>query len=202
MVTRWLALVSVAVVMLVVAPQAADAQPAVFTELGTISDVSADYTVADLSVSPSISGSTITWYRFNLGTATGAAGPFFDIDLFATSAATTLDTEIGLYDDSGNLIASDDDDSHSLRSALTFGNTTPRTMPPDPFGFTNGLAANGRDGNLAVGTYWLAVGQFNVTFNATNWSVTSSATGAGDTVQVNFRTDAEVPVELMGFSVE
>ncbi len=183
-------------------PQTAQAQPPVYVDLGVISDTSPTYAVADLTVTPSITTNVIQWYSFTTNESTSAAGVFFDIDTMATGSSNQVDTEIGVYDNSGNLVANDDDDGHSVRSALSFGNTTPRTMPPDPFGFTNGLDANGRDGNLAAGTYWLAVGQFNVIFNATNWDVTSSATGPGNTVEVNFRTDAMVPVELMSFSVE
>lgn len=167
----------------------ANAQPANFIDLGTINSISNDYNVADLSVTASVFGSTVTWYRFNLAQATSPTGVYFDIDLFATGATAQLDTEIGLYDNLGNRIANDDDDGHSLRSALTFGNTTPRTMPPDPFGFTNGLAANGRDGNLGAGTYWLGVTLFDATFGNTNWAISSTGTAQG-TTQVNFRTDA------------
>ena len=67
-----------------------------------------------------------------------------------------------------------------------------KLMPADPFGFTNGLPHNGRDGNLGVGRYWLAMGQFNTTYGATNWNVTSTGTGSG-TVLMNFRTDGPVP---------
>ncbi|MCC7434061.1 MAG: PEP-CTERM sorting domain-containing protein [Methanoregulaceae archaeon] len=167
----------------------ANAQPTNFVDLGTINSISNDYNVADLSVIAPVAGSTVTWYRFNLAQATGSVGAYFDIDLFATGTTAQLDTEIGLYDNLGSMVANDDDDGHSLRSALTFGNTTPRTMPPDPFGFTNGVAANGRDGNLGVATYWLAVSNFSTTHGASNWTVTSTGTAQG-TVQVNFRTDA------------
>jgi hypothetical protein len=167
----------------------ANAQPTTFIDLGTINSISNDYNVADLSVIAPVNGSAITWYRFNLAQATGSVGPYFDIDLFATGTTAQLDTEIGVYNNLGNMVANDDDDGHSLRSALTFGNTTTRIMPPDPFGFTNGVNANGRDGNLGVGTYWLAVSNFSTTHGTTNWNVTSTGTAQG-TVQVNFRTDA------------
>ncbi|MDI9641387.1 PEP-CTERM sorting domain-containing protein [Kamptonema cortianum] len=166
------------------------AQPAVFTDLGQIDSISNDYNVADLQVRTSLAGSTINWYRFSIGQNTDPNGVYFDIDMFATGSTGQVDSEIGVYDFLGNLVANDDDDGHSLRSALTFGNTTPRTMPADPFGFTNGLAANGRDGNLLGGQhYWLAVGVFNTTFGASNWDVTSTGTAQGD-LDINFRTDS------------
>ncbi len=183
-------------------PQMVQAQPPVYVDLGVISDTSGTYAIPDFQVTPTITTNVIQWYQFTLNESTSASGVFFDIDTMATGSTGQVDTEIGIYDNAGNLVANDDDDGHSVRSALSFGNTTPRTMPPDPYGFTNGLDANGRDGDLVAGVYWLAVGQFNVTFNPTNWDVTSSATGPGTSVEVNFRTDAMVPVELMSFSVE
>lgn len=171
-----------------VAATAAMAQPAC-VDLGTIMNTSNDYNVADFSFSSNPTGSTIMWYCFTLPAGTSPSGSYFDVDVFATAATNQADTEIGIYDSLGNMIANDDDDGHSLRSALSFGNTTPRVQPPDPFGFTNGVAANGRDGNLNAATYYLAVGLFNTTFGATNWMVTSAATGTPDPVTVNFRTD-------------
>lgn len=172
----------------------ASAQPTNFTDLGTIVNTATPYNTPDKTFITGLSGSTINWYKFVFPATTSPTGNYLDIDLFATgpSGPGAPDTEIGLYSNLGAMIANDDDDGHSLRSALTFGNTTPRTMPPDPFGFTNGLAANGRDGNLTPGTYWLAIGLFNTTFGATNWNVTSTATGAGD-AQVNFRVPDAVP---------
>lgn len=170
---------------------AAIAQPTNFVDLGTIYSTSNVYATPDASVTVGFASTgVVNWYKFNLAEGTSVAGRYFDIDLFATGSTSQSDTEIGVYTNLGALVATDDDDGHSLRSALSFGNTTPRTMPPDPFGFTNGLAANGRDGNLNVDTYWLAVTRFNATFNATNWNVVGAGTGVGNPVTVNFRTDA------------
>jgi hypothetical protein len=168
---------------------AVQAQPSSFVDLGVISNTSSNYATPDLSFNVSVAGNQVKWYRFSLAGPTSPSGAFLDIDLFATGTTGQADTEIGIYDNAGNRIADDDDDGHSLRSALTFGNTTPRTMPPDPFGFTNGLAHNGRDGNLGAATYWLSVSLFNTTFGATNWTVTSSATAQPAASTVNFRTD-------------
>lgn len=167
----------------------ATAQPQCI-DLGVVTDTSAVYDIPDLSFSSQPQANGILWYCFSLAGGTSASGAFFDIDLHATTATGAPDTEIGLYDSLGNLIANDDDDGHSLRSALSFGNTTPRVQTPDPFGFTNGVAANGRDGNLNGGeTYYLAVGLFNTTFGATGWGVTSTSTALPAASTVNFRTD-------------
>lgn len=171
---------------------AVQAQPVTFTDLGAIVSTTSVYSVPDRAVGVDLAGSAIRWFRFDIPFATSGSGFYLDIDVFATSATGVPDTEIGVYNNVGGRIADDDDDGHSLRSALTFGNTTARTMPADPFGFTNGLAHNGRDGNLGVGRYWLAMGQFNTTYGATNWNVTSTGTGSG-TALMNFRTDAPVP---------
>ena len=170
------------------------AAPGTFVDLGTIVSTTGVYTVPDRSVGVDLAGTTIAWFRFDLPFATSTSGFYLDIDLFATGASGTgaPDTEIGIYDNVGARIANDDDDGHSFRSALSFGNTTPRTQPADPFGFTGGVAHNGRDGNVGPGRYWLAVGLWNPTFGAAGWTVTSTSTGAGTTV-VNFRTDAPVP---------
>src|SRR5205823_3477329 len=86
----------------------------------------------------------------------------------------TADSEIGVYDDSGNLKATDDDGDAGLLSALCFGTETPNRPAHG-----DGLAFNGRNGALSAGVYWLALGTFNSTFNATGWNVTS--TGAATT---------------------
>ncbi|MEZ6233905.1 MAG: PEP-CTERM sorting domain-containing protein [Phycisphaerales bacterium] len=167
----------------------ASAQPQCI-DLGVVSNTSAVYDIPDLSFSSQPQASGILWYCFTLAGGTGAAGAFFDIDLHSTGATGQSDTEIGVYDSLGNLLASDDDDGHSVRSALSFGNVDPRTQPADPFGFTNGVAANGRDGNLNGGeTYYLAIGLFNTTFGATAWNVTSNSTALTAASTVNFRTD-------------
>lgn len=171
---------------------AVQAQPVTFFDLGTITSSATPYSVADRAVGVDLDGPNIVWLRFDFPNVTSASGFYFDIDVFATNSVVA-DTEIGLYDNAGAMIANDDDQGHSLMSALTFGNTTARTMPSDPFGFTNGVAANGRDGNIGPGRYWLAVGLFNTAFGATNWDVTSTSTGDPNTVVVNFRTDAPVP---------
>lgn len=171
---------------------AVQAQPVTFFDLGTITSSATPYSVADRTVGVDLAGTSIVWLRFDFPNVTSASGFYFDIDVFSTNTAIP-DTEIGLYSNTGALIGNDDDDGHGFMSALTFGNTTPRTMPSDPNGATGGLAANGRDGNIGPGRYWLAVGLWNTTFGASNWDVSSTSTGAANTALVNFRTDAPVP---------
>lgn len=171
---------------------AVQAQPVQFYDLGTIISSATPYSVPDRAVGVDLDGPNIVWLRFDFPNVTSPAGFYFDIDVFSTST-TFADTEIGLYDNTGALVASDDDQGHALMSALTFGNTTARTMPSDPNGATGGVAADGRDGNIGPGRYWLAVGLWNTTYGSSNWDVSSTSTGAPNTVVVNFRTDAPVP---------
>jgi len=90
----------------------------------------------------------------------GAAPTVFtDLGEIGTSAASTLfetcgsdfDTEIGVYDATGNLVANNDD-ACGLQSRLTLG--------------------------LPQGEYWFAVSGFNTTYDSTGWGVNVSPTSA------------------------
>ena len=76
-----------------------------------------------------------------------------------TTDGSDFDTEIGLYDSDGNLIANDDDGGPGLLSRLEFG-------------------------DLAAGTYYIASGGFNTTFGAGLFSVSSNSTAVG-TLKIN-----------------
>ncbi len=121
----------------------------------------------------------IKWYKFTLATPITTANLGF-LDLDTETTVDFADTEIGLFDDDGDLIANDDDDGSLNLSQLSFG---PGASARPPF---NGSAAyNGRDGELAAGTYYLAVGGFNVTFVG-GFGATSSSTVAGNiNVRIN-----------------
>ena len=119
-----------------------------------------------------ITAGGVVWYRFTVTNPVQA--PFYlDIDTEGSALTTTNDTEIGLFDSTGALVASDDDDGSGFLSQLSFGATTP-TRPP----VGTGATYNGRDGNLAAGTYYLSISGFNSTF-AAGWSVTSTSTYSG-----------------------
>ena len=168
------------------------AQPANFIDLGNIGDTTAIYDTPDVlhSDANGLAAGEVAWFRFTFAGTSGLTG-FLDIDTWLGSA-NAIDTEIGLYDSLGNMIANDDDDGESLRSALSFGATTPTRQLTAGFG--NRVAGNGRDGVLANGTYWLAVGEFDTTWGASNWTVTSTGAGDVDPYQIHFRTDvAAVP---------
>lgn len=170
--------------------------PSSFIDLGSIVDTQSNYATPDLVRTVTLANpNSIQWFRF---TYDGTAGTSFFLDIDTTtvgmagSSPNLPDTEIGLYSNSGTLLASDDDDGAGRLSALTFGQTAPSRS------YTLGSltpmnAADGRDGALAAGTYWLAVGQFSVIFGSSNWLVVSSAVAPADPFDLNFRTSTPVP---------
>ena len=82
-------------------------------------------------------------FQFSLGgDITTALNDLLSIDIQAE-----FDTELGLYNANGDLIANDDDGGQGLLSNLTFG-----SLP-------------GSDGPLAAGNYFLFVGGFNTHFD-------------------------------------
>ncbi len=129
----------------------------------------------------------VKWLRVTLPTTIDAgASTFLDIDTEGSVlAGGTLanDTMIGLYTGNGARVAFDDDDATDYTSMLTFG---AGTRPAHG----NGLAYDGRDGGtLPAGTYYLAYCAYVSTFNATNWSVTTTSAHSG-TYTINFNTNA------------
>ena len=146
---------------------AAVAQPA-STDLGTLA--SGTLNVPNVT----IGAGEIVWYRFTLANPIPAGGTLFlDIDTEGSSLAPSNDTELGLYDSTGVLIANDDDSGSGLLTQLTFGSTIPRPA------VGTGLAYNGRNGGLTAGTYYLSISGFNSNFAATGWGVTSTSTNTG-----------------------
>jgi len=134
------------------------------TDLGTIT--------GDMAVGGAISAAQeVDWFMFTIGTT-----PYLDI---TTNGSALNDTELGLYTDVGNLVATDDDDGFGLKSVLTFG-TGSGLLLGDSYNLGGNGIAEGEDGPLGPGTYYLAIGAYNTTFGATGWNVTSSSSATGD----------------------
>ncbi len=145
---------------------AALAQPTA-TNLGTLT--SGTQNLTNITLDPA----TVVWYRFTLANPLPSEGfDFLDIDSEGSALAPNNDTEIGLYDSTGNLIATNDDGGSGLLSLLSFGATLPRPA-------MGGLAYAGQNGPLPAGEYYLALGGFNTTFNASAWDATSTSSNAG-----------------------
>lgn len=153
---------------------AAYAVPTTVADLGALD--------GDTTISGSLAVNGVNWYSFE-------ASSFSYLDIATMSS---LDTEIGLYDSLGNLIANDDDDGVGLLSVLSFG-TGSGLMLGDGFNLGGDGIANGEDGGLGDGLYYLAIGEFNTTFGATGFDVVSDGPDTGGDYQITFYTDATAP---------
>ncbi|MEY3231562.1 MAG: hypothetical protein RL689_1651 [Planctomycetota bacterium] len=161
--------------LLALATGAAIAQPTVEEDLGSIT------TLSSITRNLDLAAPGVRWYQMTIGSVPTGGSAYLDIGT-KQGLAFDADTMIGLYDASGNRMAFDDDDGDDFYSALSFGNSaTPR--PADGMG----QPFNGRDGALSAGTYYLAISNYFTTFGLTDWVVTSTAAGEGDTnIFINF----------------
>ena len=141
---------------------AVDANPAVVRNLGQIPAGASTQPAYDLRERE------VAFYRFELNTSLVAgSGQGLTIDTLGTTLDSSNDTELGLFDSQGNLVASNDDfDFSGLLSQLSFGD-------------------GGVDGDLAAGTYYLAISGFNTAYGASGFAANSTSDGNGDLV-VNF----------------
>jgi subtilisin-like proprotein convertase family protein len=129
------------------------------------------------------SGTGVSWFKITLPAVTAAAG-FVDIWTSTGGGSPMTDTMLGYYDNNGNLITYDDDDSDGLYSALSFGRTSPTRAAVG-----NGAVFDGRDGPRAAGSYWVSVSNFSTTFNATGWSVVGTGGYTTTTTVLHFHID-------------
>ena len=156
-------------------------------EIGAGSGGSEVVTTIDVGIAPG----AISWYIFSIGAdVLNGSTNYLDIDTEpsapdgAPAVGSINDTELGTYTSDGTFLDFDDDDGTDFHSQLTYGDNT--NIRP-PFGNAAVAGGNGRDGDLSTGTYYLAVGCYNVIF-ADGFVATTGSTAAG-TVQVNFRTN-------------
>ena len=157
---------------------AAVGQPGTFTELGAHTGTEVFSVPVALTAA-----NDIQWFRIELP---GNASNDGWVDIWTNAPGDITDSEIGLYDNAGNIVngltgGSDDDSGSGLYSQLTYGQTTPARPA-----IGTGLPRNGIDGVLAGGIYWVAVGRFNVTWGTTGWTASSAYTGTQRTVTLNF----------------
>jgi YD repeat-containing protein len=172
----------------VIAPNAID--------LGTIVNTYESYFVPDLSTNVNITKiGDVVWYKFTLpANLNPSTRNFLDIATVPSGASSTFpgdDSEIGLYASDGSLIADDDDDSVGGYGQLSFGNALPSFSSRGPLGeigFAAGSEAEGNDGPLSAGTYYLAVGGYNTSFGIRGFDVSSSSSALGS-FDLEFRTD-------------
>ena len=139
------------------------------------------------TVTVSAGQENVTWLTFENDVEISDSGDlskFLDIDVLGSSIVA--DTELGVYDSTGVLVTLDDDSGPGAFSQISFQGAGGPARPAAG----DGLPYNGQDGPLAVGTYYLAVGLFDVVFQATRWGARSDS-GSNLTVAVNFRTSSD-----------
>lgn len=112
---------------------------------------------------------SVLWYEITIPDIAGT--DYLNISTDANFAPSSADTELGIYDSAGNLVATDDDDGPGLLSLLAHGN-------------------GGADGDLTAGTYYIAAGGFNTTYGATGFNATSTSSRTG---KMFLTIDSNVP---------
>ena len=145
-------------------------------DLGTISASNSTLTTNV----PALAASEIKWYKFVLPATVNASTPDFFEAWTTDDGSGGVDTEIGIYNTAGNLVASNDDFT-GLWSDLSWGS-----------GAFPGGGTGGSGTSLASGTYYLAAGRFNVTFGAANYTVTSTGP-ATTSFNLNLATSVSAP---------
>ncbi|MGH7132147.1 MAG: GC-type dockerin domain-anchored protein [Phycisphaerales bacterium] len=147
------------------------------TDLGTISTCPTNF-------AGTLMPTEIKWYKFFLPVAVSVANNnYLDLDTEGSALSGTNDTEIALYSSTGAFITFDDDDGTNNFSQLTYGQGSTSIASPfyrAPVG--NGLNYSGRDGSLAIGTYYFCASAFDSVQNTTNWDVTSTSAQFGSWV--------------------
>jgi hypothetical protein len=147
-----------------------------------------------LTTSPTVTNTTFTagqikWYKFTIAQDILGQGPthrFLDINTNGSTVGTGVDTEIGIYNANGTLIATDDDSGDgpggANSSQVSFGyGRRPAVGTSQP--------AAGQDGDLVAGTYYMAIGGWNVTYGA-GFSPTTTSTATG-----SFRVNISIGVD-------
>lgn len=111
------------------------------------------------------------WYKFNYN---GSGG--FSIDTEGSVFAPSNDTELGLFNSSGGLVASDDDGGSGLLSLIT----SPAGLP--------------------AGTYYLAIGGFNTDF-ASGFQATGGTNGGSYIINGLNTSNVPEPASLAAISL-
>jgi hypothetical protein len=175
-------------------PPATGTAPTTFTDLGEINTTTApESTPITLPQAALTPAGTVVWYKLSIPSATSYTN---FLDIYATpisGQAGVPDTEFALYDNTGVLRATDDDDSVGFMSQLAIGGAAaPRaallatTLPSATVGSVfSGIDASA---TLEAGTYWLAVTLYNANFNHGFVTLPSTSSNV-NTWNLNLRTN-------------
>ncbi len=150
-------------------------------DLGTI-DANTDGLLAD-DVAVTGAGA-VRWFSFVVcNDVDSAQSEWFDITTNGVNAPNLADSEIGLYRADGTKVSDDDDSGQAAKSALTFGAGSGGLL-----GDAGELSDGFNGAILPAGTYFLAVGDFSMTFGTTNFSITANGLDSG-LVDINIDTN-------------
>ncbi len=121
----------------------------------------------------------VRWVRFAMNhPVTDDGARYLNID----TEGSATDLALALYDEQGNLLATDDNSGSALNAQLTFG--VGRAA-----GVSDGAQYDGRDGQLPAGVFFLAVAPGGSSFS-TGFYVVPGATDPGPHINVAyFRTN-------------
>ncbi len=109
------------------------------------------------------------WYSFQVDFDTSCSQRFLDIAFNGSGHTPTADTEAFVFNSSGNLVATDDDSGTAALSQLSFATPAVTGGPAArPGTGGDGVDFDGQSGNIAPGTYYMAVGLWDVTTLAAN----------------------------------
>jgi len=151
---------------------------------------------------PAIPVATTQWYKIVLPEVSQANGKWLDMWTVPPTSNVNLsqDTELGIYLADGRLVADDDDNGVGAYSSLSIGNNS-TTRPATVSGtLLPGLAFSGSDQDaIAAGTYYVAVGRFNMTFGLDQFNVVNTSTVAiVANTRLEMRTNAFAPQSING----
>jgi subtilisin-like proprotein convertase family protein len=138
----------------------------------------------------------VVWFKFTLAQPVTNADYLIAHTIGSNTTSAGFgpnDTELGIYNSSGNFLFTNDDinfvaanDPNNLLTSRLRVGTTPPLVPP----LGNGEGASTLLASLGAGTYYAALGGFNTTYNANNFSVTSTSTVTG---QLKLTLETNVP---------
>ncbi len=157
--------------------------PATSTNLGTVA------ANAEVTGSASAGASEAAWFRFTSTTDAVSPGSFLDSYVAASSGYT--DTFMAVYNSSGDFLVSDDDQGLGLLSQVSFGRTTPVRF------YNGGGQADGFEGPLAAGTYYIAVVQYGTnTFGSPFLFTNNPFAPAETTIDLTVVTSNSAPAPI------
>lgn len=136
-----------------------------------------------------LSPTGVVWYKFTVGDVIGP-GDFLTIDTFGStltggSFGNGNDSEIGLYSSSGALIATNDDADFGAGNLLSY------------LGFGGAVDTVG---DLAAGTYYIALGGFNTDFGPAFGAVSTSPVNGNYKLTINTNVPTPGVMALAGLA--